>query len=39
MLDRTVGNSKSQLHKARMRLRKLLRTGGRKKVAQPLLAV
>ena len=30
MLDYSVGNSKSQLHKARMRLRKLLRMGGRK---------
>jgi RNA polymerase sigma-70 factor, ECF subfamily len=30
MLGYTVGNSKSQLHKARMRLRKLLRMGGRK---------
>jgi len=30
MLDYSVGNSKSQLHKARMRLRKLLRMGARK---------
>ena len=30
MLDYSVGNSKSQLHKARMRLRKLLRMGPRK---------
>jgi RNA polymerase sigma-70 factor, ECF subfamily len=30
MLEYSVGNSKSQLHKARMRLRKLLRIGARK---------
>ena len=30
MLDCSIGNSKSQLHKARMKLRDLLRTGQRK---------
>lgn len=33
MLDCSIGNSKSQLHKARMKLRDLLRTGQRKEVA------
>jgi RNA polymerase sigma-70 factor (ECF subfamily) len=28
MLECSIGNSKSQLHKARMKLRDLLRTGG-----------
>jgi RNA polymerase sigma-70 factor (ECF subfamily) len=30
MLDCSIGNSKSQLHKARMKLRDLLHTGQRK---------
>ena len=34
MLDCSIGNSKSQLHKARMKLRDLLRSGQRKEGAQ-----
>jgi RNA polymerase sigma-70 factor, ECF subfamily len=33
MLECSIGNSKSQLHKARMKLRELLHTGQRKEVA------
>ncbi|MBV8675014.1 MAG: RNA polymerase sigma factor, partial [Acidobacteriaceae bacterium] len=33
MLSCSIGNSKSQLHKARMKLRDLLRTGQRKETA------
>jgi RNA polymerase sigma-70 factor (ECF subfamily) len=33
MLSCSIGNSKSQLHKARMKLRDLLRTGQRKESA------
>lgn len=34
MLNCSIGNSKSQLHKARMKLRELLRTGQRREVAR-----
>jgi RNA polymerase sigma-70 factor (ECF subfamily) len=34
MLECSIGNSKSQLHKARMKLRDLLRSGQRKEVGQ-----
>ena len=34
MLDCSIGNSKSQLHKARMKLRDLLKTGQRKETQE-----
>jgi RNA polymerase sigma-70 factor (ECF subfamily) len=35
MLECSIGNSKSQLHKARMKLRDLLSSGQRKETATP----